>query len=170
MKKLLLLLFLPLCSIAQTGYGLTSDQYATMQANLIKVDTTNARAFASSIAGTAPAGYNYLRTKINDDGVVKYYYGRTDLTQKEQKDQEDFGCVRCMIVYFKPVNSSLHFYKVSGSLEDLQPTWQREFLPTATMEMINESFKYREVKNKETGTDVRLQQNGDSWTIYNWGI
>ena len=170
MRNVLLFLIIPFLGIAQNGYELTQDQYIAIQHRLVKSDTIEARAFASSIAGTAATPHQHIRTKVSDNGTVKYYYGRLDLTQKEQKDQQDFGCVRCMIVYFRSVNNSLQFYKVSGSLEDLQPTWQREFLPTATMEMINESFKYREIKNKEIGTDVRLQQNGDTWTIYNWGI
>lgn len=170
MKNLLLTfaLFIAAFSFAQDGYKLTPETYTAIKAKVNQMDENSARAFADKVAGTAPTEYVFLNSRKDDNGNMKFYYGRTDLNEKEKQDQADFGCVRCLIVYFKNQPTGLQFDQVVGSFEDLFPTWQREFLSTATAENAKESFKYREVRSRATGTDVRLAKSGGMWQIINY--
>ena len=169
MKQLLLTFALLITAFAsaQDGYKLTPETYAAIEQKVNQMNESSARSFADKVAGTAPTEYVFMRTEKTDDGFYKYYYSRTDLTAEEKKDQEDFGCERCLIVYFKTVNGAIQFDHVFGSFEDLFPTWQREFLTTATVQNAKDSFKYREVRNRTTGTDVRLAKAGGMWQIIN---
>lgn len=169
MKKLLftISLFATLVITAQDGYKLPVETYTDIQANVSQLDVESARAFADRLAGTTVTPFAYLQTEETDK-ATKFYYSRSNLTQKEQIDQEEMGCANCLVVFFKNTPEGLTFHQVAGSFEDLLPTWQREFLSTATAENTKESFKYREVKNRTTGTDIRFSNTGTMWMIYNW--
>lgn len=168
MKKLFLSLTLlaSFATMAQDGYSLTPETYQGITAKVSQLDTLSARAFADRLAGSATTSFAYMQTKTNETGT-KFYYSRTDLTQKEQLDQEEIGCTSCLVVYFKNTADGLTFNQVVGSFEDLLPTWQREFLPTATADNAQQSFKYREVKNRATGTNIRFEKFNNMWQIYN---
>lgn len=169
MKNLLLTiaLFVTALSFAQDGYKLAPETYEAITAKVSELDTLRARAFADRLAGTAPTGFVYMQTKTTDN-ATKYYYKKAAMSSEEKQDLAAFGCSDCLVVYFKNVNNSLQFDQVTGRFEDLYPTWNREFLPSATVDNVNQSFKYREVKDRTTGTDIRFGKVDNTWQIYNW--
>tara|TARA_R100000306_G_scaffold62377_2_gene69149 strand:+ start:174 stop:689 length:516 start_codon:yes stop_codon:yes gene_type:complete len=169
MKNLIftLALLITTLTFAQDGYKLTPETYQAINAKVSNLDEGAARAFADRLAGTSETEFAYMQTKTTEK-ATKFYYTRTDLTQKEQVDQNEMGCSDCLVVYFKNQPTGLVFDQVAGSFEDLYPTWNREFLPSATVDNVNESFKYREVKDRTTGTDIRFMKANGTWQIYNW--
>ena len=171
MKKILLTfaLLAAIVTSAQDGYNLPEQTYKDIKAKVSQLSESSARSFADGIANSAPTQYVWYKTKKGDK-YVRYYYSRTDLSEKEQKDQEDFGCSKCFIVDFILYPQGLQFDQVNGSFEDLFPTWQREFLNSATKANFNESFKYRDVNNRKVGTDIRFARAGGLWQIYNWSL
>ncbi|MBK5213618.1 MAG: hypothetical protein JJE55_08170 [Flavobacteriaceae bacterium] len=169
MKNLLLILTVLITALtfAQDGYKQTPETYQAITAKVSQLDTTSARAFADRLAGTTDTQFAYLQTKTTAK-ATKIYYTRTDLTQKEQVDQAEMGCSDCLVVYFRNQPTGLVFWQVSGDFNELLPMWQTEFLDTATAENAKESYKYRELKDKTTGLDIRFDHPNGTWQIYNW--
>lgn len=167
-RILSLVIFITTLSFAQDGYKLAPETYQAITAKVSGLDETQARQFADGIVNSTVNKFAYMQTKTTDH-ATKIYYSRTDLTDQQKVDQAEMGCTDCLVVYFKNhPQSGLVFDHVAGSFEDLYPTWNREFLPSATVDNINESFKYREVKDRTTGTDIRFMKANGTWQIYNW--
>lgn len=160
-------LFVTVLSFGQDGYKLSPEAYQEITDKLSKLDTTLARALAERLAGSSATEFAYMQTKTTDK-ATKYYFTRTDLTEKEQKDQDEMGCSKCLVFYFRNNTAGLDFWQVAGSFEELQPMWQSEFLEDATADNAKESFRYREVKDRATGTDIRFAKQQGMWQIYNW--
>lgn len=171
MKKLLLTLTLFSCmyAIGQDGYNLPESNYQTIFKKVNHLDSLSALQFANSIVSATNDKYTFLSAKKRDKSAT-YYYIESGLSASEVQEQKETGCSKCMRVNFTVYGNRYVFLDVSGSLNDLLPTWKKEFLPSATPELINSSFKYREVKDRNTGVDVRLTEQGDVWQIYNWSI
>ncbi|OBX17735.1 MULTISPECIES: hypothetical protein [Bizionia] len=171
MKKIFITLTLlaSIITTAQDGYNLPDSNYESIFKNVTQLDSLTARQFANSIVGNSKTNYTFLSAKNRDDSAT-YYFIQSGLSDSEIQEQKEMGCVQCMTVNFTVYGNRYVFLNVTGSLKDLLPTWNREFLPAATPELIKESFKYREVKNRSTGVDVRLTDEGGVWQIYNWSI
>lgn len=171
MKKLLLTITLLSCLTisAQNGYELPEATYQSIFKKVNQLDSLSARQFSNSVVSATKTPYTFLLAKKRDKSA-SYYYIESGLSASEVQEQKETGCSKCMRVNFTVYGNRYVFLDVSGSLNDLLPTWNKEFLPSATPELINSSFKYREVKDRNTGVDVRLTQQGDVWQIYNWSI
>ncbi|MGJ5643224.1 hypothetical protein [Formosa sp. S-31] len=180
MKKLLYsIAFLSSLFIsAQNGYELSDLKYKEVSNKVNKLDSLTARAFADGIASAAATDYDFLTVKTIDNNSV-YYYIPSELTPEEILDQKQMGCDKCMRVIFNVYydgadkdleikgKQRLVFREVVGKFLDLYPTWNREFLPSATPELIKDSFKYRVVQNRNLDLNVRLDKVGGVWRIFN---
>ena len=180
MKKLLLITLLFTFGIiqAQDGYSLSDETYKEIRTKVMGLDSLETKTFADNLASSAKTKFVYYKAKMNDN-QLRYYYRRMDLSPEEQKEQELFGCVRCMVVYFnkyyKGSNFDLEiegipmfsFNFVSGSYLDLFPTWKREFLPAAIKEEALDNFRYRDVINKTLNVNVTLSDPTGFWILRN---
>lgn len=155
--------------MAQDGYNLPYSSYKAIFTKVTQLDSLTARQFANSIIRTTETQYEFLSVKKRKE-TATYYYIESGLSEGEVQEQKELGCSKCMTVNFMVYDTRYVFLSITGSLNDLLRAWQNEFLPTATADLINESFKYREVKNRSTGVDVRLSDEGSVWQIYNWSI
>ena len=168
-KLIIVFFFLSLSSYSQDGYSLSADTYQSIYTNTNQLDSITAMGFANNIAKAAATKYDYIKVEASDKGNTYYYLDNAIQGEAKTKALE-FGCEPCLKVSFKAFKNGLKFHSVVGSLEDLLPTWNAVFLKSATKETIDSSFKYREVKNRDIGLDVRFTKQQGVWKIYNWSL
>jgi len=168
-----------------------NEKYSHLQKIKDKInnlDTITARIFSDSIAYSAKTPFEFFKLKKykkHNDKYIRnfiYYYIPTNLTVEEDKENREFSCDKCMKVYFNVyydgANSDLEiegiqklkFQQVYGSFLDLFPTWKREFLPTVNKDKVLDDFKFRDVKNRKLGINVRISKQNGIWQIYNWSF
>ena len=173
MKKLLLTLLITVSFAiqAQDGYSLSKETYQNIYTSVNELDDPGTLEFATKLTEASPTNYEFIKLKETDDTTDKvYYYLDSSLTPSEKTKALEFGCRPCLKVYFKASKDGYKFHSVIGSLEDLLPTWNAVFLSAATKETVASSFKYREVKNRDIGLDVRFTKQQGVWKIYNWSL
>lgn len=164
------LTFLLLCT------SFTFQAQDTYKAN--DLDSITARQFANTIVASAKTQYEFLKLKKRAKRqTLTYYYIDASLSPEEKAEQKEMGCRDCMKINFKtytvganadmqePGASKIKFINVSGSFLDLFPTWQREFLQTATKENVL-NYKDRAVK-KDGFSLFRFSKINGIWEIRN---
>lgn len=168
MKKLLTLLLLLATSFAfaQDGYKLSEGEYESFKAKVNNLSEPEAIALAERLAKASPDDYVFLKSKKAKTGMG-VILSRTDLTPEEQKKQEDNGCVRCFQVLFRNGDTGYNLFQIFGTYDELFPIWKTEFLTSADYHEAMDNFRQRDIKSTKTGTDIRLMQNGNMWTIIN---
>lgn len=167
MKNLLYtLLLIGSVSFAQDGYSLKPETYTEIKAKVLQLDSLSAADLANDIAGAAKTDYRLLKAE-QEDNHLNYYYVPASLSEEAFNEALEMGCTSCLVVYFDVYDTGIRFNNVAGDYEDLFAVWKAEFLPSVTTELAESSFKYRDVKDKTTGVNIRLSNNGAPWEIRN---
>lgn len=167
MKKLLsLLLLIASCAFAQDGYKLSDGEYENLNAKVTGLSEEQAVALTERFAKASPEDYVFLKTTKAKKGL-RVIYSRTDLTPEEKAEQEQSGCVRCFLVFFRNGADGYNLYQVFGTYDELFPIWKTEFFPSADYDEAQDNFRHRDIVNRATGTDIRLRKSGDVWQIVN---
>lgn len=191
MKKLLFitLLLVTYVTTAQKKGKLSKEQYIEINYKISNFDSITARSFADKIATSAKTEYKFIELKIvkqssnkSKDRTFVYRYIPVNLYPDDFEKTGEYDCnYSCMDVEFNVVydganedleekgTKRLVFHLVTGKFLDIFPTWEREFLSTATKEKVLD-YEDRYVGNKKHDgiVDVRIDKINGMWQIYNW--
>jgi len=156
MKKVLIILFTALCTLANA-------QDYTFFEKLKTVETPeDAEVLVAKMAAQLKGKFVYYKTKQFDNGLLRIVYtpeGMAEEAVKAQADYED-----CFVADFKPVPASTdkayNFDKARAKYETLFPLWQKFFKPDATPDNKTQRFS-----NPEKNVLFSFINMGEVWAI-----